>query len=209
MNCKLVGSFIQYIEVTLAPAERFYAERGALIYMDAGIEPESTLNGRGLGGLIGAHISGESIISVSYVNRTNHPLRLVVGGSSSLIPVKLDGMELVCRRGAYVAASQEVEISSRLSVRGLVGGMGLFLQSIRGNATVFLDSIGQPVVLDLAAGQRIEIDENHIVALHGIPSERMSSRWSLKNMFQGEGLSLLTAEGPGRVYISPGRFAIR
>ena len=38
MDCKLIGNVFQALEVTLAPREVFYAERGAMIYMDSGIE---------------------------------------------------------------------------------------------------------------------------------------------------------------------------
>ncbi len=38
MNCKLVGQFVQHLEVTLSPGENFYAEKGSVIYLEAGIE---------------------------------------------------------------------------------------------------------------------------------------------------------------------------
>lgn len=207
MNCKLIGSYIQHLEVTLEPAERFYAERGALIYHDEGIEAESTMNSGSLGGLIGAHISGEALMSVAYLNRSGKPRKLVIGGSHTLQPVKLGGLELICRRGAFVASSDRVEVSAKASVNSLIGGMGLFMQRIRGNATVFLDSRGQPIVVELNHGEQITIDENHVVALHGISEERISSKWSLRNLFRGEGISVLNVTGPGKVYISPGRVA--
>ncbi len=34
MDCKLIGNVFQALEITLAPQEVFYAERGAMIYMD-------------------------------------------------------------------------------------------------------------------------------------------------------------------------------
>ena len=40
MNCKLVGQFVQHLEVTLSPGENFYAEKGSVIYLEAGIEKE-------------------------------------------------------------------------------------------------------------------------------------------------------------------------
>ena len=48
MNCKLVGQFVQHLEVTLSPGEDFYAEKGSVIYLEAGIEKELGFNGSGL-----------------------------------------------------------------------------------------------------------------------------------------------------------------
>lgn len=38
MNCKLVGQFVQHLEITLSPGENFFAEKGSVIYLEAGIE---------------------------------------------------------------------------------------------------------------------------------------------------------------------------
>ena len=38
MECKLKGYDFKALEVILEPGESFYAERGALIYLEAGIE---------------------------------------------------------------------------------------------------------------------------------------------------------------------------
>jgi uncharacterized protein (AIM24 family) len=82
--------------------------------------------------------------------------------------------------------------------------MGVFLQKITGNSTVFLDTNGVPITIDLNYGDSIEVDENHIIGLHGISESQLSSSWSLKNVFGGEGLSLMKIAGPGKVYLSPG-----
>ncbi len=82
--------------------------------------------------------------------------------------------------------------------------MGLFLQKISGTSTVFLDSIGKPIVKELQVGEVIQVDEDHIIALQGISEDQLEASWSLKNAFGGEGLSVLKIYGPGTVYLSPG-----
>ena len=101
-----------------------------------------------------------------------------------------------------------MEVSTKLSLNGLAGGMGLMLQKITGNTTVFLDTNGTPICRQLQPGESIQVDENHIIALHSITERQMSSNWSLKNVFAGEGLSMLTITGPGQVYLSPGTFQV-
>lgn len=89
MNCKLVGNFVQHLEVILSPGEDFYAEKGALIYLESGIEKELSFNGTGLGRLIGAKLSGESLFIIRLYNVSNQPRKLVIGSHYGLHPVKI------------------------------------------------------------------------------------------------------------------------
>ncbi|MCH5345795.1 MAG: AIM24 family protein [Muribaculaceae bacterium] len=204
MNCKIIGSFVQRLEVTLSPGEEFYAEKGSLIYFESGIEKEISLNGMGLGRLIGAKISGESLFILRLFNNSPYPRKLVIGSQCGLLPIKIQGETLICNRGVYVASNNKVNVSTKLSIKGLTGGMGVFLQKISGNSTVFLDTIDTPIQIPLNPGESIEVDENHIIALRNIYESQLSSNWSLGNLIGGEGLSMLRITGPGEVYLSPG-----
>lgn len=206
MNCKLIGNFIQHLEVILSPGEEFYAEKGSLIYFESGIEKELSFNGSGLRGLIGAKFSGESLFIIRLYNRTNQLRKLVIGSSCGLHPVKLTGETMICHRGVYVASNNKVDVSTKISFQGLVGGMGLLLQKITGNSTVFLDTKGIPITVKLQNGEAIEVDEDHIIALQSIPESQMAGNWSLGNLLGGEGLSMLRITGPGLIYLSPGTF---
>ena len=92
------------------------------------------------------------------------------------------------------------------------GGTPCFFDNMewmnRQGTTVFLDTNGTPICRQLQPGESIQVDENHIIALHSITERQMSSNWSLKNVFAGEGLSMLTITGPGQVYLSPGTFRV-
>ncbi len=206
MNCKLVGQFVQHLEVTLDPGEDFFTEKGSVIYLEAGIEKELSFNGTNLGKLIGAKLSGEKLFILRLFNTSNRPLKLVIGSHFGLLPVKLNGETMICHRGAYVGSNNRVNVTTKLSFSGLTGGMGLLLQKIQGNSTVFLDTKGQPIVINLQYGETIEIDEDHIIALLNIRDHQMSSNWSLGNLLSGEGLSMMRVTGPGTVYLSPSKF---
>ncbi|MDE6654307.1 MAG: AIM24 family protein [Muribaculaceae bacterium] len=205
MNCKLVGQYIQYLEVTLSPGEDFFAERGSVIYLETGIEKELSFNGRGLGRLIGAKLSGESLFILRLYNASRMPRKMAIGSHCGLLPVKLTGETMICHRGAYVGSNNKVDVTTKLSISGLTGGMGLLLQKIKGNATVFLDTEGTPIIINLEPGQTIDVDEDHIIALHNISDHQMSSNWSLSNLLGGEGLSMMRVTGPGTVYLSPSK----
>lgn len=207
MNCKLIGQFVQHLEVTLEPGEDFYAERGAVIYLEAGIEKDLALNGNGLTRILGAKISGESLFILRLMNVSNMPRKVAIGSRYGILPVKLNGETMICHRGVYIGSNNKVNVSTKISLAGLTGGMGLLLQKIQGNSTVFLDTKGSPITIPLQYGQTIEVDEDHIIALHNIGEHQMQSNWSLGNLLGGEGLSMMRVTGPGTVYLSPGTFA--
>lgn len=205
MNCKLIGQFVQHLEVTLSPGEDFFTEKGSIIYFEAGIDKEVSFNGKGFGRVFGAALSGESLFIIHVRNNTNMLRKVVIGSAFGLLPIRLNGESMICHRGAYVSSNNKVDITSKLSIAGLTGGMGLVLQKITGNSTVFLDTMGQPIVLSLRPGETIEVDENHIIALHNIAESQMQSNWSFGNLLGGEGLSMMRITGPGIVYLSPAK----
>lgn len=205
MNCKLVGQYIQTLEVTLEPNEEFYCEKGSLIYLENGIGKDRVLNGNSLGKLFGAKLSGESIFILRIFNMSPMTRKFCIGSNYGLLPIKLNGETLICRKGVYVASNNRVDIDTKLSIAGLTGGMGLVLQKIRGNSTVFLDTEGTPMTINLNVGETIEVDEDHIIAIQNIPENRLQANWSLGNLLGGEGLSMLMITGPGTVYLSPAK----
>lgn len=211
MNCKIVGYEFKTLEVTLSPGETFYAERGSIVYVDAALNREVVFNGgqakKGLGSVLGgvlkSAISGESVLIIRFVNQTSADKKLVLSGSCcSLVPIKLQGEHLICRRGGYVCSTNKVNLNLNLNLQGLFGGIGLF-QKIDGDATVFLDSLGSPIEKILSKGEMIEIDEKHIIALQGFSTSQIQAGWSAGNVLRGEGVSMMKVFGPGKVYLSP------
>ncbi len=206
MNCKLIGQYIQHLEVTLLPGDNFFTEKGSIIYLESGIEKELSFNGSGLGRILGAKLSGESLFILRLYNVTNMPRKVVIGSHFGLLPIKLNGETMICHRGVYVGSNNRVNVTTKLSIAGLTGGMGLLLQKIQGNSTVFLDTKGQPIVINLQPSETIEVDEDHIIALLNFADHQIQSNWSLGNLLSGEGLSMMRITGPGTVYLSPSKF---
>lgn len=211
MNCKIVGYEFKTLEVTLLPGETFYAERGSLVWVDAALQRDVEMNGGNqngsignmLGGMLKSALSGESVLILRFYNPTSKPLKMVLSGSCcALLPIKLQGENLICRRGHYVASTNKISLNLNLNIQGILGGIGLF-QKVEGNATVFLDSNGSPIIKEVAPGESIEMDENNIIAFHGFQPQQIQAGWSFGNMIRGEGLSLMRVTGPGKVYLSP------
>lgn len=211
MNCKIVGYEYKTLEVTLSPGESFYAERGSIVWVDEALQRDAEWNGGGsggglgnlIGGVLKSALSGESVLIIHFYNPTNTEKKMVLSGSlCSLVPIRLQGENMICRRGRYVASTNKVSLNLNLNLQGLLGGVGLF-QKVEGNATIFLDSLGSPIEKNLARGETIEVDENHIVALQGFQTNQIQAGWSFGNVLRGEGLSLMRLTGPGKVYFSP------
>lgn len=211
MNCKIVGYEYKTLEVVLSPGESFYAERGSIVYVDEALQRDAEWNGgssgNGLGNLIGgvlrSALSGESVLIIHFYNPTNTDKKMVLSGSMcSLVPIRLQGENLICRRGHYVGSTSKVKLNLNLNLQGLLGGVGLF-QKVEGNATVFLDSLGSPIEKVLNNGETVEVDENHIIALQGFQTSQIQAGWSFGNVLRGEGLSLMKITGPGKIYLSP------
>ena len=118
MNCKLVGQFVQHLEVTLFSGEEFYVEKGCVIYLEAGIEKELAFNGTGIGRILGARLSGESFFILRLFNVSNIPRKVVIGSKFGLLPVKLNGETMICHRGVYVGSNNRVNVTTKLSIAG-------------------------------------------------------------------------------------------
>ncbi len=203
MNVKLIGHDYKSLQVTLEPQERFFCERGALIYYEEGIISTVNVLDKGVAGLIKRKLSGESMFQVELQNRHNSPKKLMLGGKVGLLPVNLKLLNngIICRAGYYVAASDKVDIDFRLNIASFIGGNGPVLQKITGFCTVFLDVLGSPVHLDLQPGETIYVDEKSFIAMHADMQSCMQAHFSGTNLLGGEGLSMLKITGPGKVYL--------
>jgi uncharacterized protein (AIM24 family) len=204
MNCKIVGYDYKSLEVELNSVEKFFCEKGALVYHEDGIEKKIKVIDKGLGGMLKRKISGESIFLVELSNQSNTVKKMLIAGKLGLLPVDLKsfGGEIVCRAGCYVASNRNVDLSFSLNLSSLISNLQLALQKISGDATVFLDSIGSAVRLDVKAGSSVYVDEKHFICINGSSIGNLQSTFSAKGFFGGEGLSMYNITGPATVYVS-------
>lgn len=197
MNCKLVGNFVQHLEVLLSPGEDFYAEKGALIYYEDGIEFECLNRASGLKSFLKYKFAGESIFLIKYTNRSPSDKTLVVGTKYGLVPIK-SNREFFVANGGYVASSAFPIISLNSSFKRGIG----FMQKLQCKGTCFIDAKGSVKSLNLNPGEIITVDENHIIACIDISKPQFfKEKYSVKNVLGGEGVSLVELHGPGTVYI--------
>ena len=205
MNGKVIGYDLRSLQVELPPGDRFFCERGSLIYYEDGITAEvNILGGGGLGGLLKRVISGESLIQTELVNKSNATKKLMVAGRMGLLSLNLAEMGggIICRAGYYVASANLMDFDFKISLGSYIGGLGAFMQKIRGTGTLFMDSIGTAVRLDLAAGQKIFVDEKSFVCMGINMGGQFGSNYSIKGLLGGEGFNMFQITGPGIVYLN-------
>jgi uncharacterized protein (TIGR00266 family) len=212
------GEDLQFVEVTLQPGAAVIGEQGAMMYVDADVEIETVLGDGSASsfGVIGRFFkavkrsfTGESLFSSRYTAGGNRPVRVAFAapGPGRILPVDLGAMggELICQKGAYLAAEQGVEVNlawqKRLRV-GFFGGEGFIMQRLNGQGTAFVHASGTLTELDLEPGQALRVDTGCLVAL--TPSVRYDIKYAGKMktaLFGGEGLFHATLTGPGKVWL--------
>jgi uncharacterized protein (AIM24 family) len=204
MNCKVVGYDFKSLEVELNPNENFYCEKGAIVYHESGIDKNVKVVDKGLGGLLKRKLSGESIFLVELTNKSNSVKKFLISGKMGLLPVdlKLFGGEIICAAGCYIASNKNVDVDFSFNLSSLISNSKLILQKISGEATVFLDSIGTAIRLDVQSGSSVYVDEKHFICINAGSINNLQSDFSAKGFLGGEGLTMYHITGPAIVYIS-------
>ena len=138
---------------------------------------------------------------------SNSPQKLTLSGhSGSLKHIKITpGQILILRRGDYVGSNNKVNVDINFSINKFLTGSGFAFQKVTGDSTVFFDCVDSLITRDLAPGEEIVVDENHIKALLGIDDSRISIQRNsniIKNLVSGEGWLLTRITGPGKVFLS-------
>ena len=204
MNCKITGYDFKCLEVLLEPGDTFFCERGAIVYHEDGIDKNVKVVDKGLTGLLKRKLSGESIFLVELYNRSNSMKKLLISGKMGILPIDLNQFNgsIICRAGYYLASSKNVDVDFSLNLSSLISNSRLILQKITGTGTVFLDSYGTSINLDVKAGTSVIVDEKHFLCINSNAINQLRSTFSGKGFLAGEGLSMYEISGPATVYVT-------
>ena len=157
VDYEIIGDDMQIVEVELDPNETVVAEAGAMNYMDDGISfqammgdgsnPAEGLMGKLLG--VGKRVlTGESIFMTHFTNTGSGKKRVAFAapypGKILAIDMAQHGGTLLCQKDAFLCAAKGTRLSIAFTQRlgaGFFGGEGLFLATLRGTGTVYLQSL--------------------------------------------------------------------
>jgi uncharacterized protein (TIGR00266 family) len=208
IDYKVHGDDMQLVEVELDPGEGVRAEVGAMMFMEAGIEMQTSTGG-GLFKGFKRMITGESFFITTFLNQAGSKRHVAFGAPypGKIIPLDLSqlGGTFICQKDAFLCAAQGIEIEVAFTRRigaGLFGGEGFILQRLAGDGMAFIHAGGTIIKRSLLPGQVLRLDTGCLVALAPSVNYDIQFIGGFRNaLFGGEGLFLATLTGPGDVYL--------
>jgi uncharacterized protein (TIGR00266 family) len=205
---KVFGDDLQLVEIELDPNEGVRAEAGTMIYMEEGIEMQTSTGGGLLKG-IKRTITGESFFITSFINHGNKKSKV---GFAAPYPGKIITLDLsslggkfICQKDSFLCAAQGIDIEIAFTKRlgaGLFGGEGFILQRLEGNGLAFVHAGGTIIEKKLEPNETLRVDTGCLVAFASSVDYNIKFIGGFKNaLFGGEGLFLASLRGPGIVYL--------
>ena len=169
----------------------------------------AALEGKVDGGIvraIGRMFSGESFFMQHVVAEDKAGWVLFtspVPGGISEIAIK-QGQELTVQKNGFLAGTPGVEVSSKVQslMRGFLSGAGFFVVKISGVGTAFLQTYGAIHAIDVPAGERVVVDNGHLIAWDSHMKYQITkgaSSW-LSAVTSGAGF-VCQFTGPGRILV--------
>ncbi len=208
IDYKIHGDDMQLVEVELDPGEGVRAEVGAMMFMEAGIEMQTSTGG-GLFKGFKRMITGESFFITTFLNQAGSKRHVAFGAPypGKIIPLDLGtvGGSFLCQKDGFLCAAKGIEIEVAFTRRigaGLFGGEGFILQRLQGEGMTFIHAGGTIIQRNLLPGQVLCVDTGCLVALAPSVNYDIQFIGGFRNaLFGGEGLFLATLTGPGVVYL--------
>jgi len=208
IDYKIYGDDMQIVEVELDPGEGIRAEAGAMMYMEEGIEMQTSTGG-GLFRGFKRILTGESFFITTFLNNGRGKGHVAFGAPypGKIIPLDLSrlGRSFLCQKDAFLCAARGIEIEVAFTKRigaGLFGGEGFILQRLEGDGLAFVHAGGTIIERELKPGERLRVDTGCLVAFAPTVDYDIQFVGGFKNaLFGGEGMFLAQMTGPGHVYL--------
>lgn len=208
IDYKIFGDDMQTVEVELDPGEGVRAETGAMLYMEDGIEMQTSTGG-GIFSGFKRMITGESFFITTFLHHGTGKGHVAFAAPypGKIIPLDLSkmGREFLCQKDAFLCSASGVDIEIAFTKKlgaGIFGGEGFILQRLVGDGMAFVHAGGTIIEKDLAPGERLRLDTGCLVAFSPSVEYDIQFVGGFKNaLFGGEGLFLAVLRGPGKVYL--------
>ncbi len=206
MNTKIIGDTLPAVICKLQKGETVLTENGQMSWMDEGIAMKTSTNG-GLMKGIGRAFAGESIFMNLYTaEKDDAEIAFASSFPGQILEMDLkEGETIVAQKRAFLCSDASVDIKMQFRKKlgaGFFGGEGFIMQKITGPGKVFLEIDGAVVKKELAAGEKMKVDNGYVAAMTENVKLDITTVKGMKNiLFGGEGLFLTTLEGPGTVWL--------
>jgi uncharacterized protein (TIGR00266 family) len=208
IDYSIFGNDMQVVEIGLDSGEGVRAEVGAMLFMEEGIEMQTTTGG-GLFKGFKRMLTGESFFITTFLNNAKDRKNVAFSAPfpGKILPVDLSGFggSILCQKDAFLCAARGIEIdvafTKKLGV-GLFGGEGFILQRLQGDGLVFIHAGGTLLEKELKPDEVLKVDTGCLAAFAPSVDYDIQFVGGFKNaLLGGEGIFLARLKGPGKVYL--------
>lgn len=208
IDYKITGDDMQMVEIELDSGETVRAEAGVMLYMEDGIQMQTSTGG-GLFSGLKRMVTGESFFITSFTHGGSGKSHVAFAAPypGKIIPLDLSelGGTFLCQKDGFLCAANGIEIEVAFTKKigaGLFGGEGFILQRLTGKGLAFIHAGGTIIKRELKAGESLRVDTGCLVALAPSVDYDIQFVGGFKNaLFGGEGVFLAKLTGPGLVYL--------
>ena len=190
--------------VYLEPEEWITAEAGAMTYMTPNIEIRTRMRRGFFDTLKLALLGGQSFFVNDYIARGGPgEIGLVAAPIGDITRLRVEeDRGFIIQKAAYIASTPGVNLDIKWQgfTKGLFG-QGLFMIRTYGEGDLFINTFGAIDRHDLSPGEKLIVDNFHLVAFTDTCNYVVRRIGGLKELFlSGEGI-VVEIEGPGEVYL--------
>ena len=191
--------------VQLSPGEALTAEAGAMAYMQPTLDVKTHKRDKGFWSTLGMTVIGGQSFFINDFTATSGTGEAAF---SSAPLGDIDTLEVTGSRGfiiqkaAYVASQEGVNLDLQWQgfTKGLFG-QGLFMIKVSGNGLLFINTFGAIDKHTLGAGERLIVDNHHLVAFSDTCQYKVTKFGGLKETILGGEGFVTEITGPGEIYI--------
>jgi uncharacterized protein (TIGR00266 family) len=203
MQYQILKEPMAILEIQMGSGEKITAESGAMVYTKGDIEIKTrTREGGFLKKIKVTALGGESFFVNDYVARGDCSIGLTGPPLGDIVRLDVKpGSGFIVQSGSYVASTSGVLLDTQWQgfTKGLFGSE-FFMLKATGQGDLFLNAYGGIIHKQLAAGEKMTIDNYHLVALSDEATYRVTKVGGMKTtILGGEGLAT-EVTGPGSLY---------
>ncbi|WP_415283605.1 TIGR00266 family protein [Candidatus Nitrososphaera sp. FF02] len=203
MQFQITKEPMSILEVQMSAGEKITAESGAMVYMKGDVEVKTRTREGGLFKKIKVTaLGGESFFVNDFIARNDCSIGLTGPPIGDIVKLEIrQSSGFIVQSGSYVASTQGVLIDTQWQgfTKGLFGSE-FFMLKVSGDGDLFVNAYGGIVKKELAQGERMIVDNYHLVALSEQVRYNVIKVGGMKTtILGGEGLAT-ECTGPGSVY---------
>lgn len=206
MQAIISGNSLPVVTIKLQKGESIVSENGGMSWMGENIKMSTSTNGGIMKGL-GRALAGESLfMNVFTAESDNAEIAFSSCFPGQILEVNLkEGESIIAQKSAFLCSEASVNMKMHFKKKlgaGFFGGEGFIMQKMTGPGKVYLEIDGDVVKKELAAGEKLIVDNGYLAAMQESVQMDIEAVKGLKNIvFGGEGLFVTTLKGPGTVWL--------